>query len=283
MIEYNKEKSLEAKNALSKFPELTKIYKEYFSYAYYIGPCNELCEKLKPKSYEDFAEKYFKYAEEHKDRPIKERGLTKEEFHKEVLRYKQLSDIAEPNNKFEYDVFFHNLMCHIITETFDGHNKWENELFVYLKDKKKLNVRRPTTKEDINCGIDIIVCDDNDVVKYCIQVKPSSFFIAFSKANKEDSITDNKSLVRKYFKTKNLYNVETYYCVYNENEDYPSRHGWVVNKDNKITFRLSDIYDENSYRDGCYDNLMLQTEGEYKTTHTKIPKFLKMAKYKKNL
>jgi hypothetical protein len=232
-----------------------------------------LCRILEPESHEDFVEKYFEYAESHKHLPINERGLTKEEFYQSAVRYKALADSKVPNNGISLETFFHDLACHVFTETYDGHITKEKPLLAYIRNFVNKNARFPKDiKEDMNTGIDILVCDGNDTPSYGIQIKPSSFFIGFSKGVKSDIIEDNRSLVNKYYNAKRTYGIETYYCIYDD------KRGWLRNETGKFSFKLTDIYDVNSFSANNYNNLTILTDGVYKSG-TKKPKFFNRATF----
>lgn len=276
MFEYNVHKSIEAKAIVGQYKQFAEIYKNNFSYPRFIGPCVALCRILKSTSYEDFAEKYFTYAEQNKNLPISLRGLTKDEFYDSAVRYKKLADIRVPNNNIPLETFFYDLTCHVFTETYDGHIEREVPLFNYLKNTLKLNVKFPeTVDDDVKTGVDIFICDEKGIPIKGIQIKPSSFFIGFSKGVKKDIIEDNQSLVKKYFTAKKEYNIETYYCIYDD------KFGWVFNNErNKLTFKLNHIYDINSYSENNYKKLVILTEGEYKSG-TKKPLFFKNSSFLK--
>ena len=277
MFEYNRRESLIAKEIVGKYWQFAEIYKHCFSYPRFIGECVILCRILEPESHEDFAKKYFEYAEAHKDLPIEERGLTKDEFYQSAVRYKKLADSKVPNNNIPLETFFHDLTCHVFTETYDGHITNEKPLLAYIRNFVNKNARFPKDiKEDMNTGIDIFVCDENDTPLYGIQIKPSSFFIGFSKGNKADIIEDNRSLVNKYYNAKREYGIETYYCIYDD------KRGWVCNERGKLTFKLTDIYDVNSFSVNNYSNLTILTDGVYKNG-TKKPKFFNRATFCKQL
>ena len=277
MLEYNRRESLLAKEIVGKYWQFAEIYKHHFSYPRFIGECVILCRVLEPESHEDFVKKYFEYAETHKHLPINERGLTKEEFYQSAVRYKTLADKKVPNNNIPLEAFFHDLACHVFTETYDGHITREKPLLAYIRNFVNKNARFPKDiYEDMKTGIDILVCNDNDTPLYGIQIKPSSFFIGFSKGVKSDIIEDNRSLVNKYYNAKHAYGIETYYCIYDE------LRGWVCNKNGKLTFKLTDIYDANSFSLNNYNNLSILTEGEYKSG-TKKPKFFNWATFCKQL
>ena len=276
MFEYNVQKSIESKGIVGKYWQFTEIYKNHFSYPRYIGPCVILCRILEPKNHEDFAEKYFNYAETHKHLPIVERGLTRDEFYKSACKYKRLADNSVPNNNIPLEIFFHDLACHVFTETYDGHVTREKPLLSYIKTFINENASFPKDiKQDMNTGIDILVYNKDNKPLYGIQIKPSSFFIGFSKGNKIDVIEDNKSLVNKYYNAKRDYGIETYYCIYDD------KRGWICNSKGKFTFKLSNIYDINSYSENNYDKLTILTEGVYKSG-TKIPLFFKNCSFLKN-
>lgn len=277
MFEYNRRESLIAKEIVGKYWQFAEIYMHCFSYPRFIGECVILCRILEPESHEDFAKKYFEYAEAHKDLPIEERGLTKDEFYQSAVRYKKLADSKVPNNNISLETFFHDLTCHVFTETYDGHVTNEKPLLAYIRNFVNKNARFPKDiKEDMNTGIDIFVCDDNDTPLYGIQIKPSSFFIGFSKGVKSGIIEDNRGLVNKYYNAKREYGIETYYCIYDD------KRGWVCNERGKLTFKLTDIYDINSFSVNNYSNLTILTDGVYKNG-TKKPKFFNRATFCKQL
>lgn len=286
MFKYSRKESLNAKEIVGKYWQFANIYHDHFSYPIHIGPCVILCRILEPENHEDFANKYFEYAEMHKHLPIEERGLTKEEFYQSAVRYKALADEKVPNNNISLETFFHDLSCHVFTETYDGHVTKEIPLLTYIRNFVNANANFPKDiKEDMKNGVDILVYDNNNIPLYGIQIKPSSFFIGFSKGKKIGIIKDTKSLVNKYYTAKREYGIETYYCIYDEVR------GWVLNENGELTFKLNQIFDDTTYKEGYYRNLKLNIatsispegvlEVEKYKSGTPIPKILYLCKYKK--
>ena len=77
---YFRNKTLKAKEQLRKVSLIREIWHSRFAPSNKIGNCTDLFRKHNPISEKDFCDKYFKYAEEHQDLPINERGLTYDEL-----------------------------------------------------------------------------------------------------------------------------------------------------------------------------------------------------------
>lgn len=206
--EYSMERSNAAKVKFNKNNDVATIYKDYFSPAKVIGECNRLCRQLKPTSDEDFLNKYLKFAEEHSNMEISQRGLTKQELLEKALDF-FLTIVQEvPTFPTTFDECLDCLVCHIITETYTGYMAEEtvfNELV-----KNGFTCENTTEyRQDSYYGIDFFTYVDG--VKYAVQVKPMKFFLSKQGHVQKDRL----AMVFKYDRALNKYKVRTLYAIHN--------------------------------------------------------------------
>lgn len=116
---YFKNRTIKAKQEIGRYGIISSIWHDKFAPSNKIGNCTNLFRKLKPKNEKDFCDKYFQYAEEHKDLPISQRGLTYDEFVELVKNYMTMGNEASGMD-FQYETYFNDALCHIITETYEG-------------------------------------------------------------------------------------------------------------------------------------------------------------------
>lgn len=234
---YSMERSNAAKVKFNKNNDVATIYKDYFSPAKVIGECNRLCRQLKPTSDEDFLNKYLKFAEEHSNMEISQRGLTKQELLETALDF-FLTIVQEvPTFPTIFDECIDCLVCHIITETYTGYMAEEtvfNELV-----KNGFTCENTTDyRQDSYYGIDFFTYVDG--VKYAVQVKPMKFF-----TSKQGHVQkDRLAMVFKYDRALNKYKVKTLYAIHNSEINGKERTCELVIKNGnrkKFLFTLEEL------------------------------------------
>ncbi|MBP5725076.1 MAG: hypothetical protein J6X18_16075 [Bacteroidales bacterium] len=224
-IEFSEKKCRKAKERVRKFEPAMKVWGKEFSPSRSIGKCTALFRILAPESYDDFFAKYIKYASEHLDKPIQDRGLTEEELVKCSERYKALTE-EHCGEKFPIEDYLYDALCHIIVETFDGMSS-ERIALEYLM-RLGINVEYASYLYDSEYGIDILAKCGSKIL-YGIQVKPESFF----KSSRYDVRRDRALLVKK--KDKALSDgIKTYYMVYKKDSD--GKIVWIECEDGKFAW-----------------------------------------------
>ena len=231
---YFKNKTIQAKQEIGKYGEISAIYKEYFSPSNKIGNCTNLFRKLKPKNEKDFCDKYFQYAEKHKDLPISQRGLTYDEFVESVKKYMVMGNEASGMD-FPYETYFNDLLCHIITETYEG--KIMELSFMRFLESLGYECDFFEGNIDAKYGVDIKVTRKSDGKTSAIQIKPITFF----KSKRNDVHKDRVNLIHKYYNFLNDYNLKTYYAIYLKDKDNGNIF-WLKNGDG-FRFRLNEVFD----------------------------------------
>lgn len=234
MFKYDKNASIKAKKLFNKNNILRNIYHSDFAPSNNIGECINLCEKLKPISHEDFERKYHEYAENNKILSVKERGLTKNELYELVKKYKEKSEKIDNTLSFIEKDYYDALICHIITETYDGYIR-ENNIYTYFNNVKHFNIVKSNYKDDSKKSIDFII-EDKENKKFYIQIKPLSFFKAI---NRPDTFKDNQKLVKNYLNLKEKENIDLYLCIY-VSDGYKTE--WLKNKNGGICHKIEKIY-----------------------------------------
>lgn len=210
-----------------------KVWGREFSPSRSIGKCTFLFKTLSPDSYDDFFAKYVKYAEEHSDYPIQNRGLTEDELIKCSEKYKALAE-EYCGDKFPVEDYLYDALCHIIVETFDGMGN-ERVALEYMKDLG-INAEHASYLYDSEYGIDIVV-KDGDAILYGVQVKPETFLTS----NRADVKRDRQLLVRK--KDKALSDgIKTYYMVYKKDSD--GKLLWLEQKNGKFAWTFDALSEE---------------------------------------
>lgn len=232
---YSREKTIEAKKTIGRYAAISEFYKKCFAPSKYIGNCTNLFRKLKPIDHSDFCDKYFKYAEEHKeDMDIWNRGLTVEEFEKEVDLYYTIGNRVS-RATFDRDIYLNDLLCHIITETYDG--KIQEQKFMEFLEKKGYECGFFDGEIDADYGVDIKVTNPRNGNVSAIQVKPITFF----KSNRSDVYADRVALVHKYYKCLNDFGIKTYYAIYNKDVN-SGNVSWQKNQDGGYRYRINELF-----------------------------------------
>jgi len=229
---YFRSKTTAAKEKIGKYAKISQIYRDNFSPSNVIGNCTNLYRKLQPKDDKDFCDKYFKYASENKSLPIRDRGLTYEEYEATVKRYMELANACDEET-FEYEDYFYDLLCHIITETYDGQQN-EREFREFLT-KLGYECDYFDGKIDAYYGLDIKVTR-NDGKLSAIQIKPISFF----KSTRTDVHRDRINLVAKYYNALNDLGIKTYYAIYYKDKK-TNTILWLKNG-NGYRFKLNELF-----------------------------------------
>ena len=232
IFDFDLNKCIECKKILNSNATARKIYKHNCSYSKFIGNCTNLYHILKPNDYWDFYKKELKYAEENRDLPIEDRGLTYEEFYMLAFKYKTLVENA---TKLSYDlsVYFYSLVCHAIVETFVGQKK-EETVMQYIS-SKGFKAEKVNGKKDAKYGVDIEVTGNGE--HFYIQVKPISFF----KANFPDTHEDRIDACRKREEILKLEGIDTYYIIYVLNWDTLELN-WIVNRSGGVLFKINELF-----------------------------------------
>ena len=186
-----------------------------------LGCCTYLYKKYNyPETYEDFYNAYTK----------DNTNFGKESGRNEnyLLKMSKLLAIKD-ENRFEIEDYYSYIIKKLIVDTLDGSKK-ESEVNEIIK-KKGYRTESPTLIEDLKYGIDIKVYEKNKLI-YMIQVKPNTFF----KGNRNMSlINDRKKALVKERKTKEKYNVNTYYVIYEK------KTGKFIKNNGKLLHHLKDL------------------------------------------
>lgn len=237
-LNYDRELTIEAKNRIGKFGKISEIWHNNFAPSNVIGNCTDLFRKLNPTSEKDFFEKYFKYAEENTEKlNIRERGIVYKDFLSLIENYRTMANSNSGEN-FNFETYYYDALCHIITETYDGKIN-EINFMNYLKNLG-YNVSFFSGYVDTKYGVDIKIDTDNGN-KRAIQIKPLSFF----KSKREDVHFDRIQLVKKYHNFLKDFGYKTDYAIY-----YKDRNNdkvfWLKNNDG-YRFTIDELfqYDNN--------------------------------------
>lgn len=247
---YNKENTIKAKKILGKDENIREIWKHYYAPSTSIGNCSNLFKILNPRSEEDFFNKYFQYAQEHRNLSIWKRGLTYDEFVLMVNEYMEKGNEVSKNGQYDYDIYFNDTLCHIITETYEGKLR-ELSIIKYLEEKMGCKCSFYDGKIDARYGVDIKCQKDN--IEQAIQVKPISFFLS----TKKDVHEDRVNLVKKYNLFEKDYGIKTYYVIYKLDNHNNTK--WKVNNKGGIKFKLNDMFEYNA--NDIYNTLKVKING----------------------
>ena len=231
---YFKNRTIKAKEEIGKYGIISSIWRDKFAPSNKIGNCTNLFRKLKPKNEKDFCDKYFQYAEEHKDLPISQRGLTYTEFIELVKNYMESANKAN-GIEFTYETYFNDALCHIITETYDG--KIMELSFMRFLESLGYECDFFEGNIDAKYGVDIKVTRKSDGKTSAIQIKPITFF----KSKRNDVYKDRVNLIHKYNNFLKDYNIKTYYAIYLKDKDNGNVF-WLKNGDG-FRFRLNELFD----------------------------------------
>ncbi len=229
---FDYKKCLEAKKLLGKNSTISTIWRNCFAPSNKIGNCTNLYRKLQPKDAEDFCGKYVKYAEQNKNLPISQRGLTIDELIDLSEKYKELS---ESKTKLSYDssIYLNDALCHIIIETWDGQQN-ERDFISYLE-KLGYKCSKFDGSVDAKYGVDIKV-ERGDGRISAIQIKPISFF----KSNRNDVQNDRINLCLKYETALRDIGIKTYYAIYYKDK-ITGDITWVKNN-GMYRFRINELF-----------------------------------------
>lgn len=233
---YKWEETLKAKGILGKYDIISEIWRRRFAPSPEIGNCTNLFRKVKPKSYEDFCVKYFEYAEQNKNLPIKERGLTYDEFMSLANDYRTASNIVL-KKEHPIELYINDALCHIITETYDG--KLQEVKFMEYLESNGFKCEYFEGNIDATYGVDIKVTSPNNGKVFAIQIKPLSFF----KSTRSDVHKDRIGMIEKYHKCINDLGIKTYYVIYSKDRNNGAI-SWIKNKNNGgYKFKLNELFE----------------------------------------
>ena len=230
MLTYNREEATRCRDLQNRYPSLKMIYKHYIAPRKSIGACSYLYKIHKPSSDVEFFEKYLDYGWKKRDViPVEERGLSEEEL------IEKANEFMERGNKvistpLDFETYLNALICHIITETFDGKIR-EEQIMEYMRN---LGYECTFCTDDLDAlyNIDIKV-SKNGVDKFAVQVKPLSFFMGATK----DCVADKKKACVAYEAVLKDFGLKTYYAIYDS-----KKQRWLYNKEGKIAFNLRDLF-----------------------------------------
>lgn len=253
-ILYDENATKAAKEKIGKYNSIMEIWRKKYSGKKSIGNVTNLCRLHKPTSNKDFCEKYFKYASENITLPIKDRGLTEQEFIVMSKCYMRDGNAASGNN-YDLELYMNDALHHTITQTYDGQSF--ERLFRDYIERLGYECDVVDGEIDANYGIDIVVKKDGKTLFY-IQVKPYSFFLS----NKEYVNKDRVWLCHKYEDTLKDFGYKTYYAIhYKDNANGSVK--WLKNGD-KFLFRINNLfrYDKNDI-DGTFTRNILPKVFEF--------------------
>lgn len=201
-----------------------------------VGNLTDLFRLHKPQSEEDFFKKYIAYAEEHKEElPIIKRGLTNDELLERATTYMTLAN-KSANTTFELDLYIKDMLCHLITETYDG-KKCEMQFFNYLI-SCGYEPEFVCGELDSEYGVDILIGKEDKSL--AIQVKPISFF----KSTRSDVCQDKAKLIRNNYKLLQKRGIKTVYAIYHKDKK-TNEIKWALNKKGKFKFCLDELFTYN--------------------------------------
>ena len=186
------------------------------------GCCTYLYKKYGyPETYDEF---YIKYINDDKFQD-KEHGRNEEYIYKMAYML-----YLKDDERFCIEDYYSYIIKKLIYDTLNG-CKQESKVNDLLK-RKGLRTVSPTINEDLKYGIDIKVYE-KDKLLYMIQVKPNTFFIG----NRNQSlINDRIKALEKEQKTKQQFGVNTYYIIYNKNDN-----NFILNKGKYLSHRLEEL------------------------------------------
>lgn len=231
MLTYNREEATRCRDIQNRYPSLKMIYKHYIAPRKSIGTCSYLYKLLSPSSDVDFFEKYLRYGQEKKGiLPVEKRGLSEEELLDKAREFMERGNKVI-GNPMDFDTYLNALICHIITETFDGKLREEQ----IMKHMRQLGYDCCFCTDDLDTlyNIDIKV-SKNGVDKFAVQVKPLSFFMGMTK----DCVADKKKACVAFESVLRDFGLKTYYAIYDS-----KKQRWLFNKEGKIAFDLRELFD----------------------------------------
>lgn len=237
MFSFSREATIKAKQQLHRDPHAGYVWKRFFAPSPKIGNCTNLYRKLSPTSCEDFYDKYTRYAEEHPQMPICNRGLSVAELMRLAEDYKHKSELNGTPPIYNVDTYLNDALCHIITETWDGQTN-EREFMLFLETCLPVGYKCSKFSGEIDAkyGLDIKVTRDDGRVS-AIQIKPITFF----KSNRPDVQADRVSLCEKYISAISDLSITTYYAIYELNK-YTGEVKWLKNTDGRFRFKIDNLF-----------------------------------------
>lgn len=233
----------ELKNRIGK--KNNKVWKS-ISGRPYVGSCSYLYAMFKPKSYQDFFDKYISYLDpEHLNKKRLKKG---EHYGRSIDDLVYLAEYYKKNavdDSFTLEEFFDDIVCHVIIETFDGH-KAEKEL-VNVLTEYGFEAEETEGVMDAEFGVDLIVKKDGDIKEY-IQVKPISTFVRTNPSLLEDR---GKFYMKQYLLDEFVDNHPTFrkrdiiYMLYDYQHLLDTGEVLWFYKDDKVKFKLNELCQTN--------------------------------------
>lgn len=208
----------------------------------FVGNCSYLYAKLKPTSYQDFFDKYVLFI----NPKYEGTKLKKSQFYGRTIE--DLTRLAEyyqeqaNDSNFTLEEYFDDIVCHVIIETFDGHQA-EKELMKILTDYN-FEVEETEGDMDAQFGVDLIVRKNGEVKEY-IQVKPISTFVRTNAS----LVEDRRNFYMKQIKldeyaekhVTDLKKRDIIYMLYDYQHLISTGEVLWYYKDNKVKFHLNEL------------------------------------------
>lgn len=212
----------------------------------YVGDCSYLYSTLKPLNYQDFFDKYVNFIN-----PINEGiklkkntnyGRTIDDLTRLAIYYQEQAQ----DDNFTLEEYFDDIVCHVIIETFDGHQA-EKELMNVLT-SYGFDVEETEGVMDAEYGVDLIVRKNGELKEF-IQVKPISTFVRtnpsliedrsnfYMKQLKLDEYIDNNET--------NLKKRSIIYMLYDYQHLISTGEVLWYYKGNKVKFQLNELTNTN--------------------------------------
>lgn len=229
----------QSRNNLSKYD---KIWKGYFAARKVRGDCSYLYEKFKPKSYEDFYNKYIEDGELTYNNRNKvdsyHRGRSEEEILQESVRFYNMIKDEYPNDNVRIKDCINNFIGRTIHDTYDGH--FSENMSDRLLESLGYVTTKPQGDSDSLYGIDRYCYKDNEL-KFLVQVKSRTFF---ENNRFQGKIRERKYAYDKEAKAEEVFKVPVYYLIY-QRDKYDKSYIAFLTRGNKMAFKLNELCDTN--------------------------------------
>lgn len=194
-----------------------------------VGAMVWLCDNWKPKSYEDFFNRYI--TDYHGDDRL-HRGRSPEEIEEIAVNWqKDVKDFDTPLSEY-----FDAIILHTVVETYVG-TDFEKKAVKCLSEHGWAAVHG-TDEEDSSMNIDYKIYDKDGVLRYFLQVKPLSFVVG----NRNHTFRDRVNAFEKHeIGNKKYPGVPYYYLIY---DGY--RNKWIYNpNENRCLFKYEELVRKN--------------------------------------